>query len=69
MKNPKAMPPPPKIGRPKKYNFDELLVGGNFFIPNGSLSSLRSLATRYSKFGKKFSVHDVGDGIEVWRRA
>jgi hypothetical protein len=57
-----------KIGRPRKYPFDELQPGQSFFVSGKKRKDLAgSAALAQCRTGFKFVIIDSLDGVRVWR--
>ena len=63
-----------KRGRPSKYPFDDLKVGGCFKVPEGCLQSVRQIVSNKNssrKLGDPPTKYSVGQGEDgayyVWR--
>jgi hypothetical protein len=66
------IPPPAKIGAPKKYPLSDMEVGDSFFVKDvsGKRNPAYSSVCNYGKeSGKKFTVRRSGGGVRVWRIA
>lgn len=60
--------PIPLTRRAQKYPFRDMQVGQSFFVPQGDRKTLAVLASRNGKaLGRTFHVHQLDDGVRVWR--
>jgi len=62
--------PMPKIrhGRKSTFPWQKLEPGQSFFVPDGNVSSLKSLCYQNSSpTGRRFRALVEGNGVRVWR--
>jgi hypothetical protein len=61
--------PQPGPGRPRKYPFDALSVGGSFFVPDKKAKDIApSMTLARLRTGFTFVTRNEPHGVRIWRK-